>query len=170
MHVRSMSPLAKAFPSQPSSPKARMEPGHRNQVWGKPNSVLYSTFSARIEPKHPKIVACVRLCSPIKSAMSSPRRIRLHERAMRKAANHLAECRSHLSLFYSQPYHLRLSTYQKLCLPPVPTQLKEAEKPFEITTSGMQTEEETELMMPTLKTVYLRPTLLPLRGKKRHVI
>jgi hypothetical protein len=164
LHVRSMSPLAQGFPTPPSSPHPRLHSLLSTKLWNRrPNKINSSAIST---VKALGTLACVRMCHPSRSALSSPRRIRLHELAIRRAAKDLAKYRSLLSAL---PYRLRQTAFEESCRKTVV--LLEEHRGREDVTSGMQTEdfEEVNPTLPKLKTVYLRPSLLPACKRKRSL-
>lgn len=164
LHARSMSPLAQAFPAPPSSPHPRQQSLLSTKLWNRrPNKIK----SPAVSPvKTLGTLACVRLCYPSRSTLSSPRRIRLHNLAISRAAQDLAQYRS---LLTALPHRLRQTAFEESCRKTVV--LLEEQRVRQDVTSGMQTEdfEEVNPTPPKLKTVYLRPSLLPVCKRKRSL-
>ena len=163
LHVRSMSPLTQAFPTPASSPHPRLQ-SLTTKLWNRrPNTIKSPAVST---VKTNGTLACVRMCHPSRSALSSPRRIRLHKLAIHRAAQDLAQYRS---LLTALPRRLRQTAFEESCRKTVV--LLEEQRVREDVTSGMQTEdfEEANPTLPRLKTVYLRPSLLPVCKRKRSL-
>lgn len=162
-----MSPLAHAFPAPPSSSHPRLQSLLSAKPWRsrRPDQVTSSIVS---HVKRPRTLAYIRMCSPPRSTLSSPRRIRFHEQAIRRAAQDLAQYRTQLT---SLSCGLRQMAFEQACRGTVALLDVSEKRIREDVTSGMQTEDfdEPSQAVPRLKTVYLRPSLLPVLKRKRNV-
>lgn len=167
LHVRSMSPLAHAFPTLPASSHPRLQSLFSAKLWKsrRLNQVASPIVS---NAKRPGTLAHISMCSPPRSALSSPRRIRFHEQAIRRAAQDLAQYRTQLT---SLSCGLRQVAFEQACKRTVALLDVSEKRILGDATSEMQTEDfdEASPALPRLKTVYLRPSLLPVLKRKRNV-